>query len=42
MASQYFLLDTQFEIAFMYDCHTSGEMFKPIGILWYKYDVLPK
>ena len=22
------------------DCHTAGEMLSPIGILWYKYDVL--
>ena len=42
MASQYFLLDKQFRIAFMYDCHTGGEIFSPIGILWYKYDMLPK
>ena len=40
MASQYFLLDKQFKIAFMYDCHTGGEMFKPIGIPWYNYDML--
>ena len=26
----------------MYDCHTVGEILSPIGILWYKYDVLPK
>ena len=40
MASQYFLLDKQFKIVFMYDCHTMGEM--PIGILWYRYNTLPK
>ena len=42
MASQYFLLDKQLKIAFMYDCHTAGDMLSPIGILWYKYDALPK
>ena len=42
MASQYFLLDRQLKIAFMYDCHTAGEMLSPFGILWYKYDALPK
>ena len=42
MASQYFLLDRQLKIAFMYNCHTTGEMLSPIGILWYKYDALPK
>ena len=26
----------------MYDCHIAGEMLSPIGILWYKYDALPK
>ena len=26
----------------MYDCHTVGEMLSLIGILWYKYDALPK
>ena len=29
-------------MAFMYDCHTAGEMLSPIGILWYKYDALLK
>ena len=42
MASQCFLLDKQLRKAFMYDCHTMGEMLSPIGILWYKYDALPK
>ena len=42
MASQYFLLDRQLKMAFMYDCHTAGEMLSPIGILWYMYDALPK
>ena len=26
----------------MYDCHTAGEMLSPIGILWYRYNTLPK
>ena len=26
----------------MYDWQTKGEMFNPIGILWYKYEALPK
>ena len=26
----------------MYDCHTVGNTFSPIGILTYKYDTLPK
>ena len=42
IASQYFLLDKQLKIAFIYDCHTAGEMLSPIHILWYKYDALPK
>ena len=42
IASQYFLLCKQTYIAFMYDCQIDGEIFNPIGILWYKYDVLPK
>ena len=42
MALQYFLLDKQLRMAFMYDCHTVGEILSSIGILWYKYDVLPK
>ena len=42
MASQYFLLDKQLKMAFMYDCHTAGGILSPIGILWYKYDALPK
>ena len=25
----------------MYECHTAGEIFNPIGILWYKYEALP-
>ena len=42
MASQYFLLNKQLKMAFMYDCHTTGEMLSPIGILWYIYNALPK
>ena len=42
IASQYFLLCKQSNIAFMYDCQIEGEIFNTIGILWYKYDVLPK
>ena len=42
ITSQYFLLDKQLKMVFMYDCHTVGEILSPIGILWYKYDVLPK
>ena len=42
IASQYFLLDKQLKMVFMYDCHTGGEILSPIGILWYKYNVLPK
>ena len=42
IASQYFLLDKQLKVVFMYDCHTVGEMLSSIGILWYKYDALPK
>ena len=26
----------------MYDCKIEGEMFNPMGILWYKYEALPK
>ena len=26
----------------MYDCQTEGEMFNLMGILWYKYEALPK
>ena len=42
IASQYFLLDKQLKIAFMYNFYTTGEMLSPIGILWYKYNALPK
>ena len=26
----------------MYDCQIDGDIFNPIGILWYKYESLPK
>ena len=26
----------------MYDCKIDGEIFNPIGILWYRYEALPK
>ena len=42
IALQYFLLCKQSNIAFMYDCHISGDIFNPIGILWYRYEALPK
>ena len=42
IASQYFLLCKQSKIAFMYDCQIDGDIFNPIGFLWYKYEVLPK
>ena len=41
IASQYFLFCKQSNIVFMYDCQIEGEIVNPIGILWYKYDVLP-
>ena len=42
IVSQCFLLCKHSKIAFIYDCHIEGEMFNPIGILWYIYDALPK
>ena len=42
ITSQYFLLCKQSNIAFIYDCQIECEIFNPIGILWYKYDALPK
>ena len=42
IASKYFLLDKQLKMEFIYDCHTVGEILSPIGILLYKYDMLPK
>ena len=36
ITSQYFLLWRQYKIALIYNCHMDGEMFSPIGILWYK------
>ena len=35
------MLWRQSKIALMYDCHIDGEIFDPIGILWYKKDGLP-
>ena len=42
ITSQYFLLSRQSRIAFIYGCQSSRETFSPIGILWYKYEALPK
>ena len=42
IASYYFLLDKQLKMAFIYHCQTAGEILSPIGILRYKYNVLPK
>ena len=42
IASQYILICRHSKIAFILDCQIEGEMFKPIGILWYRYDVLLK
>ena len=42
ITSQYFLLSRQLRIVFIYDHQIGGEMFSPIGILWYKYEALPK
>ena len=42
IASQCFLLCKHSKIAFVYDCKIEGEMFNPMGILWYKYEALPK
>ena len=42
IASQYFLLSRQLRMVFIYICQIDGETFNPIGILWYKYDSLPK
>ena len=42
IASQYFLFYKKLRIALMYDCHIEGDMFNPIDIHWYRYDVLPK
>ena len=42
IASQYFLLSKQLRIVFIYDFQIGGETFSPIGILWYKYEALPK
>ena len=42
IALQCFLVYKQSKIAFIYDCQIEGDMFNPIGILWYIYDALPK
>ena len=42
IASHYFLLCKRLRIVFIYDCQISGETFSHIGILWYKYETLPK
>ena len=42
IASQYFLLFKQSSIAFILDCQIEGDTLNLIGILWYKYEVLPK
>ena len=42
IASQYFLFSRQLRIVLIYDCQIVGETFSPIGILWYKYEPLPK
>ena len=42
ITSQYFLLCNLFKMVFIYVCQIGGETFNPIGILWYKYDALPK
>ena len=34
IASQYFLLDKQLRMAFMYDFYTAVEILSPIGILF--------
>ena len=42
IASHYFLLCRHSKIALMYNCQMGGEIFSPIGIFWYRYDMLPK
>ena len=42
IALQCFQLCKHSKIAFMYDYQIEGEMFNPIGILWYKYEALLK
>ena len=42
IASHCFLLCKQSNMVFIYYCTIKGEIFNPIGIRWYKYDVLPK
>ena len=42
IASQYLLPYRQWRMVFIYVCKIGGETFSPIGILWYKYEALPK
>ena len=42
IASHYFLLCKESKIAFMYACQIDGDIFTPVNIPWYKYEVLPK
>ena len=42
IASQYFVLCKLFRMVFIYLCQIGWETFNPMGILWYKYDALPK
>ena len=42
IAWQYFILCKESKIAFIYDCQIDEDIFSPIGILLYKYKVLPK
>ena len=36
IASQYFLFWRQSKMALIWDCQMEGEIFNPMGILWYK------
>ena len=42
IASQCFLLCKQTKLVFIKDSQIEGEIFNPIGILWYMYDALLK
>ena len=42
ITSLYFLLCKQSNIAFIYNYHIDGDIFNPIGILWYRYETLPR
>ena len=42
IALQNFLLCKQSKISFIYDCQIDEDIFNSIGILWYKYELLPK